>query len=94
MVISLTGALLVGVVAGTGPVCHIHPPASDSAMTPPPIVGPYASGEACEQENARLFAGQGRCHCAFDWGAAGARPFLPAPTVMPDDPALDARPFR
>lgn len=87
------GLLLIGVTTGTGPVCHIHPPASDSAQTPP-IVGPYPSGEACELANERLFGGQGRCHCAFDWGAASANPFLPVQPVLPEDPALDARPIR
>ena len=85
---------MVGVAAGTSPVCHIHPPAGDSVQTPPPIVGPYPSGEACELANEHLFAGQGRCHCAFERGTAGANPFLPAPPVMPEDPALDARPLR
>ncbi len=89
------GLLVKLAVAWAGPVCHIHPPATDpaSALTTPPIAGPYASGEACEQANERLFAGQGRCHCASDWGATGVKPFLSPSPVMPEDPALNARPF-
>lgn len=65
--------------ASARPICHIHPPAVDGAATSPPTIGPYESGEACERTNALMFAGQGRCHCAFDLAAMASRPSLPRP---------------
>jgi hypothetical protein len=52
--------------------CHIHPPqvaTTDGLQQPaeaPLIVGPFSTIAACEQGNAVLFSGQGRCHCSFD----------------------------
>ncbi len=77
-------ALVFPGAAVPAPVCHIHPPASESDAAPPAIVGPYGSINACEQANALLYSGQGRCHCAFDGAGWHDRPMLPE---LPQDPA-------
>lgn len=90
----LSGLLMLGTVAYCAvsrgdPVCHIHPPVTEGSP-PPPIVGPYPSGEACERANATMYGGQGRCHCAFDSGVLGGRPFQPKQVPRsPEDPAFD-----
>jgi hypothetical protein len=77
--LSMVLALALPMAAVSGPVCHIHPPATENDSAPPAIVGPYGSVEACERANAELFSGLGRCHCAFDGPGWRDRPMLPDP---------------
>ena len=65
-------------VLQAGLTCHIHPPAdlqpdkkqeTQQAM----LVGPFSAIKACEQGNAVLFSGAGRCHCSFDATGKGRK---------------------
>lgn len=85
----MAGLLAFAAASAAGPVCHIHPPVADAAAPSPPIVGPYESAAACEQANALMYAGQGRCHCAFDGGVSGIRAPRPSVPGSPEDPAFD-----
>jgi hypothetical protein len=79
-------ALALPAAAVPAPVCHIHPPPSETDASTPAIVGPYGSIEACERANAALYSGRGRCHCAFDGAGWQDRPRLPE---LPQDPGQD-----
>ena len=86
--LALLALLERNAAAAGGPSCHIHPPVSGPGAPPPPIIGPYATGAACEKANALMFDGQGRCHCAFDFGNRGGWP-PPGLPPSPEDPAFD-----
>jgi hypothetical protein len=87
---SVPGLALYLTVAAAEPVCHMHPPAADSTAPAPAIIGPYKSGADCEKANALMFAGQGRCHCAFDGGFAGNRLSLPKLPADPEIPTFES----
>lgn len=89
----MLGAVAYGAASRGDPVCHIHPPVT--AGNPPPIVGPYPSGQACERANATMYGGEGRCHCVFDPAFPGMRPLQPKQAPRsPEDPAFDLAPER
>jgi hypothetical protein len=67
--------------------CHLHAPADLARPAAPPqltdipaasAMPVYATTLACDEANALLYQGRGRCHCRFDAGS-GSGMMAPPP---------------
>jgi hypothetical protein len=79
----LLGMLFCHAALGAGGVsCHIHPPGS-TPERPRDIIGPFDSPKACEDQRAKRFGPEGRCHCAADFSPRWFPPPASAPGQSP-----------